>query len=249
MRALTRAREATRSELQAATCRLNAFVLRHAIRSTGRATWQPAPRRGLAEVVCPPPAQPLVCQADVRAVTAHPARLPRLDQARHAQVTAWRLHPVVAALPAWRGVPCTGAVIRVAARGDRPRFATPSARMPCVGLMPAASATGERRRHGSRTTAGHTHARRALVDGAWASRNPAQVRWPLHRRRAQPPTAIQDLRWKAQVRRCQRSRKRIARGQHANQVVGAMARELMGGMGALAKAVPVTPEVALGEAH
>jgi len=40
---------------------------------------------------------------------------------------------------------------------------------------------------------------------------------------------------------CKRYRKLIARGQHANQVVVAIARELMGFMGAIAKAIPVTP--------
>jgi len=54
------------------------------------------------------------------------------------------------------------------------------------------------------------------------------------------PKAIQDLRWQAQVRRCKRYRKLIARGKHANQVVVAMARELAGFMWASAKVVPVT---------
>jgi transposase len=63
MRALPRAREDARSDCQDAQFRRTAFLLRHAIRSTGRAHWGPAPLRWLSEVVCPTPAQHLVCQA------------------------------------------------------------------------------------------------------------------------------------------------------------------------------------------
>jgi transposase len=91
------------------------------------------------------------------------------------------------------------------------------------------------------TTAGHPHARRALVEGAWAYRSPAKVSRPLQLSLEQQPKAIQDISWKAPVRRCQRDRKLIARGKHANQVVVAMARELVGFMWAMAKEVPLIP--------
>ena len=63
IRDLRRAREETLRDLQAAKLRLKAFVLRHDIRSTGRATWRPAHLRWLRAVVCPTPAQPMVFQA------------------------------------------------------------------------------------------------------------------------------------------------------------------------------------------
>jgi hypothetical protein len=156
-------------------------------------------------------------------------------------VQAWRVHPVVEALQAWRGVPCTVAVTMVSELGDLTRVDHPRDLMTCLGLMASASSSGEPRRQGSMTKAGHTHARRALVEGAWASRSPAQVRRPLPRRRETPPNIIQDIRWKAQVRRCQRNRRLVSRGKHANVVTVAMARELAGFMGAMAREVPVTP--------
>ncbi|MGH7310464.1 MAG: transposase [Candidatus Rokuibacteriota bacterium] len=249
MRDLTRAREETRSARQDAQCRLNAFLLRHEIRDPGRATWTPAHRRWRAEVVCPTPAPHIVCQASVRAVTAPPERLQRLDQERQERVTSWRVRPEVDARQAWRGVQCTVAVTMVAALGDRTRVDTPSALMKCLGLMPSEDSTGARRRHGSLTNAGHTHARRARVEGAWASRDPANVSRPLQLSLAQPPNAIQDISWKAQVRRCHRYRTLRARGQHANQVVVAMARALIGLMWAMAKAGPVAPEASLVDDH
>jgi Transposase IS116/IS110/IS902 family len=128
-----------------------------------------------------------------------------------------------------------------AARGDLTRVAHPRHLLTCVGLMPAADATGARRRQGALTNAGHRHARRVRLEGAWAYRYPAPVRRHVQRRLEQPPKALQDLRWTAHVRLCTRSRRVIARGKHATQVVGALARELMGCMGAMAKQVPLTP--------
>jgi transposase len=62
IRDLSRAREDVLRDLQAAKFRLKAFLLRHDIRYTGRATWGPAPLRWLSEVVCPTPAQHIVFQ-------------------------------------------------------------------------------------------------------------------------------------------------------------------------------------------
>jgi len=91
--------------------------------------------------------------------------------------------------------------------------------------------------------AGPAPARRALGAGAWAYRSPAQSRRHRPRRLARPPNILQDSRGKAQGRRWKRSRRRSARGQHAPVGTGAMARALVGCMGALAKELPGTPAV------
>jgi transposase len=241
IRDLTRAREDTSRALQSATCRLQAFWLRHDLRDTGRATWGPAHLRWLLEVVCPTPTQPIVFQAYVRAMNEPTARLQRLAHALQDQVNAWRWPPVVDALQARRGVQVTVAVTMVAERGALPRVDTPRELLTCLGLIPSEDSSGEPRRQGSLTKAGHAPARRVLVEGAWASRDPAQGSRHLQRRRATPPKVIQDLRWKAPVRRCQRDRRRVARGQHPNVVTVAMARELTGCMWAMAQQVPGTP--------
>jgi transposase len=110
-----------------------------------------------------------------------------------------------------------------------------------LGLIPSEYSSGERRRQGSLTKAGNTHARRALVKGAWAYRYPAKVSRHLQLRLERLPKPIQDISWKAQVRLCKRFRRLMARGKHANQVVVAIARELGGFMWAIAKQGPVTP--------
>jgi transposase len=169
------------------------------------------------------------------------ARLPRLEHARQDPVKSWRLPPVVEALHALRGVQCTVAVTMVAAIGDLTRCDTPRERRKCLGLIPSDDSAGAQRRQGSLTKAGHAHARSALVEGAWASRDPAKVSRHLPLRRQTPPKVIHDIRWKAQVRRCQRYRRLVSRGQHPHVVTVAMARELAGCMWAIAQQVPVTP--------
>jgi transposase len=241
IRDLTRAREDTLSALQDAKFRRKAFLLRHDIRYTGQANWSPAHLRWLSEVVCPTPAQQIVFPEYVRAVNEHTARLQRLAQELQDHVQSWRLNPVVETLQALRGVQCTVAVTMVAEVGDLSRFDTPSARMQFLGLIPSEYSSGERRQQGSITKAGNTHARRALVEGAWAYRDPAKVSRHLQLRLETPPKVIQDISWKAQVRRCTRYRRLGAKGKHAHGVTVAIARELVGFMWAMAKAVPVTP--------
>jgi transposase len=241
VRDLSRAREDTIRDLKAAKFRLKAFLLRHDIRYTGRATWGPAHLRWLSEVVCSTPAHQIVFQEYVRAVNEHTERLQRLEQTLHEQVHTWRLQPVVEALQALRGVQFTVAVTIIAELGDLTRFDNPRPLMSYLGLTPSEYSSGERRRQGSITKTGNTHARHALVEGAWAYRYPAKVSRHLQLRLEKLPKAVQDISWKAQIRLCKRYRKLSARGKHANQVVVAIARELIAFMWAIAKEVPVTP--------
>jgi transposase len=241
IRDLSRAREDALRDLKAAKLRLKAFLLRQDIRYTGRATWGPAHLRWLAEVVCATPAQQIVFQEYVRAVNEHTERLQRLEQELEDQAKTWRLQPVVKALEGLRGVQFTGAVTLVAELGDLTRFDNPRQVMKYLGLIPSEYSSGERRRQGAITKAGNTHARRVLVEGAWAYRYPAKVSRHLQLRLEQLPKPLQDISWKAQVRLCKRYRRLMARGKHANQVVVAIARELAGFIWAIAKQVPVTP--------
>ena len=238
IRDLTRAREDAISDCKDAKFRLKAFLLRHDIRYSGRAHGGPAHLRWLSEVVCPTPAQHIVFQAYVRAVTEHTERLQRLEQELQDHVKAWRLYPVVEALQALRGVQFTVAVTLVAEMGDLTRFDSPRALMKYMGLIPSESSSGEQRRQGSITKAGNTHARRVLGEGAWAYRYPATISRHWQLRLEHQPKVIQDIRGKAHVRLWKRYRRLVARGKHAHVVTGAMARELTGCRWAMAQEVP-----------
>jgi transposase len=108
-----------------------------------------------------------------------------------------------------------------------------------LGLVPAEYSSGAQRRQGAMTKAGNTHVRRVLVEGAWASRYPAKVSRHLQLRLEKQSKVIQAISGKAQVRLCKRYRRLVSRGKHANVVTGAIARELVGFMWAIAKEVPV----------
>jgi len=237
IRDLVRAREDTLKDLQAAQVRLTAFLLRHDIRYEGRATWGPAHLRWPADVVCPTPAQQIVFQEYIRAVSEQTERLQRLEAELPALVQSWRWAPVVEAIQALRGVQGIAAVTLSAELGDLTRFDQPRQLMSYLGLTPREHTSGERRRQGRSTKTGNSHARRVLVAGAWAYRYPAKVSRHLQLRLEKVPKTIQDLSWKAQVRLCKRYRRLVARGKQVNQVVVAIAREMAAFVWAIAREV------------
>jgi transposase len=239
IRDVVRAREDVLKDLKAAKVRLKAFLLRQDIRSEGRAHWTAAHLRWLANVVCPTPAQQIVFQAYVRAVSEQTERLQRLAAELPSLVQSGRWVPVVEAIQALRGVQFIAAVTLIAELGDLTRFENPRQLMSYLGLVPSEHSSGERRRQGSITKTGNSPARRVLVEGAWAYRYPATVSRHLQLRLQKVPKAIQDISWKAQVRLCKRYRRLVARGKQVNQVVVAIAREMAAFVWASARAVKV----------
>ena len=123
---------------------------------------------------------------------------------------------MVEALHALRGVQFTIAVTLVAELGDLTRFDNPRPLMKYLGLIPSEYASGERRRQGTITTASHRHARRVLVDGAWASRYPAKVSRHLQRRLAHLPKADPRHQWEGTSAVVHTLSSALARGKHAN---------------------------------
>ena len=239
IRDVVRAREDGLKDLKAAKVRLKAFLLRPDIRSEGRANWTAAHLRWLATVVCPTPAQQIVFQEYVRAVSEQTERLQRLEAELPPLVQTWRWGPGVEAIQALRGIQFIAALTRIAELGDLSRFDTPRQLMSYRGLVPSEHSSGERRRQGRITKTGNSHARRVLVEGAWAYRYPAKVSPHLQLRLEKVPKVIQDMSWKAQVRLGKRYRRLVARGKQVNQVVVALARQMAAFVWALAREVKV----------
>ena len=129
--------------------------------------------------------------------------------------------------------------------GDLTRFDSPRQLAAFVGLIPSEHSSGQARRQGGITKAGNGRARRALIEGAWAYRHPAKVSEHIRRRIGALPKPIQDIGWKAQVRLCKRFRRLVARGEHPNVAVTAIARELIAFMWAIAKEVPITTSASI----
>jgi len=237
VRDLSRAREDAVKDLKAARLRLKSFLLRLGLHYVGRADWNDAHVRYLARVVCPTPAQQIVFQEYLRAVTEVADRLKRLEAELREHSSSWRLSPLVEAYQALRGVQDTVAITTAAELGDITRFNTPRQLAAFVGLVPSEHSSGPSRRQGSITKSGNGHARRVLIEGAWAYRHPAKVSEAMQKRLQRLPKNIQDIAWKAQLRLCKRFRRLTARGKHPNVVVTAIARELVSFMWAIARQV------------
>jgi transposase len=172
-------------------------------------------------------------------VSEQTERLGRLETELQTAVTTGRVTPVVEAVQALRGLNLTGAVTLIAEVGDLTRFDTPRKLMSYLDLTPSEYSAGAHRHQGGITKAGNGHARRALVEGAWAYRYPAKVRRHLQLRLENVPTEVRGIAWTAQLRLCKRYRLLSARGKHVNQVVVAIAREMAAFAWAIARTVPI----------
>jgi transposase len=135
----------------------------------------------------------------------------------------------------------TVAVTTLAEVGDIARFDNPRQLTDYLGLCPSEHSTGEKRRLGGISKTGNSHARRVLIEGAWAYRYPARISRQIQIRQENLPQSIRDIAWKAQLRLCKRYRRLTARGKHPNVAVTAIARELASFMWAIAREIaPIT---------
>lgn len=237
MRDLSRARHDAVSATQKAKQRLKAFLLRNRIVYSGRCAWSKAYFRWLADIAMAYPAQQVTLQEYIDAVHEGLQRVDRLTDQIRQLVPGWRLAPVVSALQAARGVSVVVAVTLLSELGDLSRFQRPSQLMAHLGLVPSEHSSGESTKRGGITKTGNRHARRVLVEAAWAYRMPARVSGLLLKRQQGVPEQVCRIAWKAQLRLCTRYRRLAARGKLKKKVVTAIARELSAFLWAMAKQV------------
>jgi transposase len=226
MRDLVRARTAAMEVVRRARQQLQGFLLRHGRIFAGRKAWSPAHRRWLAGLRFPHPAQQIVLQEQIEAITEAEHRRDRLDEQIRGLVPDWSLAPVVAALQAMRGIAFLSAVVLVAEIGDFRRFANPRQLMAWLGLVPSEHSSGSKVERGGITKAGNGRARRVLVEGAWSYRFPARVTNEIRTRLEAAPEVVRTIAWKAQLRLCARFRRLVGAGKNAKVVTAAIAREM-----------------------
>lgn len=241
MRDLSRAREDAKRAETRARQQLQALLLRHDIRYTGRTPWSAPHLRWLSKLKLPHPAQQIAFQEYVTAIDEAAQRVARLTTQIEALLPAWRMAPIVEALQAMRGVALITAVCMVAEVGDLTRFDNPRQLMAYLGLVPSEHSSGGRRHLGAITKAGNSHVRRMLVESAWAYRLPARVTPSIQKRQEKLPKPVRDIAWKAQLRLCARYRRLSGKGKTKQLIVTAIARELAAFMWAIAR--EVTPAV------
>jgi len=237
MRDLSRAREDAVMVAKKAKQRLKAFLLRNRVVFTGSSQWSKAYFKWLADIAMPHPAQQVALQEYIYAVHESLNRVTRLTDQIRQIVPGWRLAPIVSALQAARGVSLVVAVTVLAELGDLSRFEKPSQLMAHLGLVPSEHSSGESIKRGAITKTGNSHARKILVEAAWAYRMQARVSRLLLKRQQGLPDQVCKIAWKAQLRLCARYRRLVAKGKTKQKVVTAIARELSAFLWAITKQV------------
>jgi transposase len=244
MRDLIRLRSVVRQIVTRARQHLQGFLLRHGRKHGHGTAWRMAYRRWLSTLAFEHPAQQIVFQDYVDAVMDAERRLQGVEKQIFSLLPEWNRRPVVDALQAMRGIALINAVVLVTEVGDFTRFSNPRQLMAYFGLVPGEQSSGETIRRGGITKTGNTHARRALVEGAWAYRMKARIGRHKVDRIEALPKVVRDIGWKAQVRLCARYRRLSARGKTANVVNVAIAREMVGFIWSIACTIQSAPKAA-----
>ena len=237
MRDLSRAREDAVISTRKAKQHLKAFLLRNGVVYSGRSRWSKAYFNWLSDLAMPRRAQQIALQEYIDAVHENCARVERLTDQIRQLVPDWRLAPVVSALQSARGVSLVVAVTLLAEIGDLSRFDKPVQLMAYLGLVPSEHSSGDSVKRGGITKTGNRHARKVLVEAAWAYRMQPRVSRILRKRQQEVPDRVCRISWKAQLRLCARFRRLAAKGKPRQVVVTAIARELSAFLWAMAKQV------------
>ncbi len=228
LRDLVRAREDLRGDLMGARHRIGKLLLRRGLVWDGPgAAWSQRHLRWLSTIRFDDPLVELVFAEYLAHHEVLLARRDRLDAMLLEQSRQGSWAPTVARLRCMRGVDTLTAVGLVGEIGDITAFKHPKQLASYLGLVPSEHSSETKRRQGSITKAGSSHARRLLVEAAWHYRRPPRVSEPLRRRQhGQSPAAI-DAAWRAQIRLHRRwAHLDGARAKKRTTVAVAVAREL-----------------------
>ena len=229
MRDLTRARDDFKIQEKKAKQQLNGFVLRHGHSwPAGKSRWTQAYYNWLESLEFPHDWQRVVLREYIDAVRTAGRRVADMMAEMERALPQWSLAPVAYSLMALRGVEKITAMGLLAELGDISRFDSPRQLMGYLGLVPSEASSAERRRQGSITKAGNTHARRMLVESAWSYRFQARQTAHMKRKAKHASEEAKKVGWKAQKRLCGRYRSLIESGKNSKVATVAVARELAG---------------------
>jgi transposase len=226
-RDVIRAIEDCRGDLMRGRHRLGKFLLRRDIRWQGPgSTWTQRHMSWLRSLRFEDPCSRATFIDYLSAVEMLLARRAALLAALEQAIPDSRHATTIAALRCFRGIDTLSAAGLCAEVGDWHRF-RPKQLSGFLGIVPSEHTSDQKRRQGSITKAGSTHARRLLVEAAHHYRHRPTIGDTLARRqRGQDPRVI-AVAWRAQRRLHQRwSVLRTERHKPAGVVAIACAREL-----------------------
>jgi len=178
--------------------------------------------------VLPHAAHRLVLEDALRVITESEQRIRRLEEGMETLLEEWTMKPVVQALMGLRGFQLVGAMVIVSELGGAWRFAHPRQLMAYLGLVPTEDSSGGKRRQGSISKCGNSHARWLMLEASHHYRLAPKVSRELSTRQEGLSEEIMKCSWQEQTRLYKRLRQLLARGKHRNKAQVAVARELVG---------------------
>lgn len=241
LRDLVRAREAAKADQLRARHRVSKYLLRHGRRPTVK--MKPWTHRYLdwirREVKFEHYAQQVAVEEYLEEVNHQAQRIARIEKAIDEAIekAPEAMKEVVAALQALRGIAKLSAVTIVSEVGQLSRFPTARQAMAYSGLVASEQSSGERTRRGGITKTGNGHLRRVLVEAAWSARFQPTLTRTLRLRQEGLDGEVLEIARTARHRLHSRYLRLLGRGKTKQQVITAVARELIGFAWAIGKTV------------
>ena len=221
LRDLMRCREDLRRARTSARHRVSKQLLRYGrIYREGRSQWTKMHRVWIArQRLDDELAQAALCQMLLH-LDGLDRQLDALDRDLEEIARSARWQAAVEVLTRFRGISTRTALGLLAEVGDFARFSHPRELAAWIGIVPCEYSSGEQRHRGRITKTGNGHARRLLIEAAWAYR---------HRPRRPDRGPQPDERaWQAQIRLHRRYHHLIGNGKRSTVATVAVARELAG---------------------
>jgi len=232
LRDLVRAREAAKQDQLRARHRLGKFLLRHGKRppQQTRAWTQNYLGWIKREVRFDQRPQQMTLEDYLNEVEHSAVRIERLEKAIDEAVeqAPESMRELIQALQALRGVAKVGAVTIVAELGTLTRFEHPRQLMGYSGAVSSEHSSGGKIRRGGITKTGNAHVRRIIVEAAWSQRYKPALSLAMRKRQEGLSAEVQEIASKARHRLHSRYMRLLGKGKTKQQVVTAVAREMLG---------------------
>jgi transposase len=237
LRDLVRAREAAKYDQHRARQRLGKFLLRAAKKPPpGNSSWSVKYVDWIRTLKFEHVAQQATLIDYLAEVDHASERIARLEKAIEDAIlqASPQVQAVIAGLQALRGVAKLSAVTLAVEIGSFSRFETAKQLMAYCGVVPSEHSSGNSRRQGAITKTGNAHVRRVLFEASWGCRHRPNLGTQLKQRQRGLSAAATEIAWKAQHRLHRRYLALSARGKPSAKVMGAVGRELLGFIWAVA---------------
>lgn len=229
MRDLVRIRTDFKIQETKAKQQINGFILRNGhIWPKEKSRWTKGFYTWIEELKFKHPWQQVVLQEYFDALSGCRDKLKRLCTYIQQVRLTWSQSTIIDSMRALRGIDTLAAMTILAEIGDFTRFEHPKKLMSYFGLTPSEYSSATKRRQRAITKAGNSSARRMLIECAWSYKFPARKTKHIKAKEKNASDHAKTVAWKAQKRLCTRYQTLIQSGKCKNQIIVAIARELVG---------------------